>query len=108
MRRSSLVVARRKTEGTILKPRGLAPVSNRARIPSGASSWALALHAQDLLQLRDNLDQVLLVLHDLIDALVGARDLVEHAVVLPALDARRLLAQVGEGELLLRLRARHP
>ncbi|CAM5227162.1 hypothetical protein SVIOM342S_10184 [Streptomyces violaceorubidus] len=72
-------------------PRGLTRAAPRAS----------ALHADDLLQLRDDLDQVALLVDDLLDRLVGARDLVQHEV-LAALHAPRLLLQVLRGEAPLR------
>src|SRR5262245_3545722 len=52
-------------------------------------------------------DQVGLVRHHLVDVLVGARDLIDHAAVLPTLDTFRLLREVEAIELLLRRRAAH-
>src|SRR5258706_6113763 len=49
-----------------------------------------------------------LVRHHLVDVLVRARDLVEHALVLAADDAVRLPDQVLDLELLLRRIAAHP
>src|SRR6185503_9705648 len=46
-----------------------------------------AFDAQDLLQRMHHLHEVGLVRHDLVDVLVGARDLVDHALVLAADDA---------------------
>src|SRR5882724_6956442 len=59
---------------------------------------SLPLHAEDLAQLGHDLDQVLLVLHHLLDQLVGAGDLVEHARILAALDALGLGFQVLDRE----------
>src|SRR5690349_13287000 len=53
-----------------------------------------ALHTNELLQLRHDLDEIALLLHHLIDVLVGARDLVHDAGVLAALHAPRLLLKV--------------
>src|SRR5262245_2499673 len=49
---------------------------------SGAAGASGAFDAEDLLQSVDCLDEVALILHDLVDRLVGARDLVEHGRVL--------------------------
>src|SRR5262245_40968930 len=67
-----------------------------------------ALHAQDLLERVHHLHQVGLVRHDLVDVLVGARDLVEHALVLAADDALRLGLQIRDGKRLLGRVAAHP
>lgn len=40
-----------------------------------------ALHAEDLLQRGDDLDQVGLLGHDEIDVLVGAGDLIDHGFI---------------------------
>ncbi|RKT45460.1 hypothetical protein BDD21_2916 [Thiocapsa rosea] len=45
-----------------------------------------ALHADHLFQRMHHLDQVRLVGHDLVDVLVGTRNLVEHTLVLSADD----------------------
>ena len=50
-----------------------------------------ALHADDLFQLGDDLDQVLLLLHHAVDVLVGLGRLVDDAGVLAALDALGLV-----------------
>src|SRR5262245_40832636 len=75
--------------------------------PPTGSTPSLSLDAQHLLELGDDLDQILLILHRLVDALVGARDLVEDAVILAALDTLGLLPQILQREALLRRRARH-
>src|SRR5437762_13310 len=54
-----------------------------------------------------DLHQVGLVRHDLVDVLVGARDLVQHALVLAADHPPRLRLQVFYAELLLRGVAAH-
>src|SRR6185436_9594293 len=46
-----------------------------------------ALHAYDLLQLVNDLDEIGLRFHHLVDRLVRHRRLVDHALVLAALDA---------------------
>src|SRR4051794_12567608 len=53
-----------------------------------------ALYADELLQLRHDLDQVALLLHHPVDVLVGTRNLIEHAGVLAALHSPRLLLQI--------------
>ncbi len=58
------------------------------------SSRASALDADDLLEPRDDLDEVRGVLDHFADRLVGSGDLVEHAGVLAALDALGLRGQV--------------
>src|SRR5438067_7594500 len=58
----------------------------------------LALYAKDLLQRVHDLDKVGLVGHHLVDVLVGAGDLVEHALVLSTHDSCRLLLQVCNGK----------
>src|SRR5262249_55472951 len=61
----------------------------------------------NLLQRVHHLDEIALVLHHLVDVLVGARDLVDHAAVLAADDAGSLLGEVAGGESLHRLRTAH-
>ena len=65
--------------------------------PLGSRSAQSPLHAHHLLQGVHDLDQVGLVGHHGVDVLVGARDLVDHAAVLAAFDARGLRGQVGSG-----------
>src|SRR3990172_8981516 len=67
----------------------------------------LPLHADHLPERVDDLDEVLLGLHHGVDILVGAGRLVDHVLVLPALDPLRGLDVVGDGEPLLGLGARH-
>jgi hypothetical protein len=55
----------------------------------------------------DDLHQIVLPRHDLCDVLVGARRFVDHARILAAFDAARLLAQVLDGERPARGRAAH-
>src|ERR1700752_4365170 len=66
-----------------------------------------AFDAEYLLQRVDDLDEIGLVRHHLVDVLVGAGDLVQHAAVLAADDALGLLLQVGGGESFLRRVAAH-
>src|SRR5262245_52357129 len=54
-----------------------------------------------------DLDEVVLVRHDLVDVLVGAGDFVDDAAILAADHARGLRLEVGGRKLLLRLRATH-
>src|SRR5215831_20904320 len=68
---------------------------------------ASPLDAHDLPQLDDNFDELRLVGHHGVDVLVGTWDLVEHAAVLPALDAFRLLLQVFHCELPFGLSTAH-
>src|SRR5690606_36517898 len=76
-----------RAEGPGGPPRRPAPqVLTRAHAPS-------ALHAHHLLELGHDLDQVPLLVDDLLDRLVRARDLVDDAGVLAALHAPRLLLQ---------------
>src|SRR5687767_1351402 len=72
----------------------------------GLSSF-LALNADDLAEAVDDLDEVALRFHHGLDGLVGGRRLVDHAGVLPALDALRRLLVIGDREPPLGLRARH-
>src|SRR5262245_59063948 len=65
------------------------------------------LDANHLLQRVLDFDEVGLVGHHLVDRLVGAGGLVDHAAVLAAHDTRGLLGQVLRRELLLRLSAAH-
>src|SRR3977135_140873 len=76
----------------------------RSYLPAGRSSF----DAEHLSQLLDHFDQVLLVLHHLLDGLIRGGDLVQHALVLAALDAAGLLAQVVHAEPPLGLAAAHP
>src|SRR5690606_5714359 len=92
-----------RAEGPGGPPRRPAPpqVLTRAHAPS-------ALHAHHLLELGHDLDQVPLLVDDLLDRLVRARDLVDDAGVLAALHAPRLLLQVLGGEAPLGRVAAHP
>ncbi len=56
----------------------------------------------------EDVRQVVLVFHDRVDVLVGARYLVDHALVLAADDAFGLLGHVGFGEQFLGGGAAHP
>ena len=49
----------------------------------------LPLHANDLLQRMDDLDEIALCRHHRVDVLVGHRRFVDHLGVLAALDALR-------------------
>src|ERR1051325_1352131 len=79
----------------------------RASFPSSPVTTGSPLHAQHLLEHGHDLDEIALVLHHLVDVLVGARDLVEHAVILAALDAAGLVHEVAHGERALGLAAAH-
>ncbi len=68
----------------------------------------LSFYAQDLFEGVNGIHQVRLVFHDLVDVLVGARDLVDNTFILAALDAGSLRNQVFPGELTLRNSSRHP
>src|SRR5215813_6517415 len=73
------------------------------RLPSAPST----LHAKHLLQRVDNINQVALRFHHLVDVFVGAGDLVDHALILATLDAFRLNRQIIKRELPLRRSPRH-
>src|SRR5882672_7577844 len=81
------------------------------RAPAGAryllSFAALPLHAEDLLQGCNDLDEVGLRRHDGIDVLVRRRDLVDHAFVLATFDACSLERQVLAREDLAGLSTAH-
>src|SRR5262245_47625299 len=94
-----------------LRKRRVRP-DQRSRLPlRGRSTITLnmsgrtrsALHADHLLERMDQFGQVALVRHHLVDVLVRARDLVDHATVLAALDARGLCREVELAEAALRL-----
>src|SRR3954454_15875898 len=72
-----------------------------------ASMTVLPLDANHLLQRRHDLHEVFLLRHDAVDVLVGLRELVEDAAVLPALDALGLPLEVPHGERFSRLGAAH-
>src|SRR5581483_7237748 len=78
------------------------------RAPASAARRNSALDAKHLLQRVHHLDEIRLVRHHLVDVLVRARNLVEHALVLAADHALRLHLEIGDGELLLRRVAAHP
>jgi hypothetical protein len=61
----------------------------------------LPLHAHDLLEGVQDLGEVALVGHHPVDVLLGARDLVEDALVLAADDASGLGVEVSLDEMLL-------
>src|SRR5258708_9130044 len=67
----------------------------------------LALDAQQLLQRVHHLHQVRLVGHDLVDVLVGAGDLVDHAAVLAANHALSLQLEIFRRETALRFIPAH-
>lgn len=58
------------------------------------ASSRLTLDTEHLFQLGDDLHEVALIGHDLVDRLVGGRDLVYDVRVLTALDAGRLQREV--------------
>ena len=64
---------------------------------TAAAGVPLTLDRDDLLQGMHHLHQVRLVGHDAVDVLVGAGDLIEHPLVLAALDSLGLLLQVLSG-----------
>src|SRR6218665_2135103 len=66
-----------------------------------------ALHAHDLLEGVQGLGRTALVCHHLVDVLVRAWNLIEHAFVLAAEDAGGLSLQVGFGEVLLGIGSAH-
>src|SRR5262249_42369109 len=74
---------------------------------SGFDASCLTFDTHDLLQGVHHVDEVRLVGHDAVDVLVRARDLVEHALILAALDPAGLLLEVGAREAALRLTAAH-
>lgn len=61
------------------------------------------LHADDLLQRVNDLDEIALRRHDHIDRLVRARCFIDHVGVLAAFDARRRRGVIFERKALLRL-----
>src|SRR5580765_1296346 len=65
------------------------------------------LHAHHLFERVHHLDQFTLRCHHRVDVLVGARRLVDDALVLAALDAFRHALVVGDREAALGLAARH-
>src|SRR5688572_2698570 len=71
------------------------------------SSSALPFDAQYLLQRVQRFDEVALVFHDLVDRLVGAGNLIDHALVLAADHAPGLFHEVPRRVRFLRLRAAH-
>src|SRR6218665_3947048 len=66
-----------------------------------------ALHAHDLLEGGQGLGGTALVCHHLVDVLVRAWNLIDHAFVLAAEDAGGLSLQVGLGEVLLGIGSAH-
>ncbi len=68
---------------------------------------AYPLTVRDLFEPVHNVHQVVLVRHDGVDVLVGARDLVDQALVLAVLYALGLLLQVFAGEAPCGLAATH-
>src|SRR5271154_2095484 len=67
-----------------------------------------SFHAKHLLQAVHNVDQIALRRQHRIDVFVRCWQLVDDPGVLAALDARRLLGEVGTREPALGLAARHP
>src|SRR5688500_16964303 len=65
------------------------------------------LHANDLTQRMHDVDEIALRRHHRVDRLVGRGRLIEHVVVLAALDAGRGLDVVLDREAALGLGARH-
>src|SRR5690606_7457010 len=78
-----------------------------ARSRDGLHHGLLALHADDLAKLVDDLDEVGLRGHDRLDGLVGGRGLVDHRLVLATLDVLGRLGVIGQREALARLAPRH-
>src|SRR6266581_2434723 len=97
--------------GTRPASQGVKPSRKRFSQNSGcaASSRGIGstLHADDLLQRMNDLHEIGLVGHHLLDVLVSPRDLVEHALVLAAFDTLRLRDEVRAREAALRLAAAH-
>src|SRR6266568_9582204 len=59
---------------------------------------SLSFDAQHLLEFRDNLDEIGLLVHHGMDVFIGLRNLIHDAVIFAAFDAGGLLAQVFRGE----------
>src|SRR5690349_7620788 len=83
------------------------PFRRLPAIPRIIMTFSLAFHAENLLENVYDLDQVVLVRHHLVDVLVGAGNLVQHAFVLAADHAFGLLLEIRDRELLCRLVATH-
>src|SRR6267142_5682507 len=81
--------------------------STRLCLPLAPHPSALSLHAKNLLQGRNDIDEVGLRRHHGIDVLVRRRDLVDHAFVLATFDAGRLERQVLASESLAGLSSAH-
>src|ERR1043165_7698666 len=67
----------------------------------------LALHANHVLDLGDDFNQIFLVLHHRFDRFVSARNFIQHAYVLATFNARRLTLQVVFRKRTLRCATRH-
>src|SRR5215467_4695275 len=105
--RGSAARKRSRAEGTRPASQGVKFSRKRFSQNSGFEASCLAFDTHDLLQRVRDLDEVGLVGHHAVDVLVRSGDLVEHALVLAALDAARLLLEVGAREAALRLGAAH-
>ena len=66
-----------------------------------------SFNANNLLQFRDDFDQIGLISHHLFDVFVCAGDFVNYAFVFAAFDTAGLAFQILAGELLFRFGARH-
>src|ERR1700687_6319830 len=77
-----------------MRPFGSAQGRLTESAPCSRDDVASPLHAHPLPEFDDDFDELRLVGHYGVDVLVGARNLVKHAAVLPALDAFRLLLKV--------------
>src|SRR5690606_873053 len=88
------------------EPRAALPTAPLAAHPR-SSLPASALHTEDLLECVDDLDEVALRGHHGVDVLVRHGRLVDHALVLAALDALGRGDVISEREALLGLGPRH-
>src|SRR4051794_2218941 len=79
----------------------------RRATPSPGFTPSSTFDAQHLLEGVHDLDEIGLVRHYLVDVLVGAGNLVQHALVLAAEDAFGLRFQILNGEALLRRVSAH-
>src|ERR1700680_779806 len=57
-----------------------------------------ALHAHALLECVENINQIALVVHHMLDVLVRGRDLIDHVGIFSTLDSSCLLHQVSHSE----------
>src|SRR5262245_9254267 len=87
-------------------PRPGETLRHRAGYPRVAAAFS-ALYTENGAQPGDHLDEVAAVADDLVDVLVRARDLIQHARVGTALHPGRLRLQVVDGERPARLAPAH-